>query len=105
MGKVPATIDPSGEGDEAESEKRSDEFFLTDEAGVNPEEVGGGGEEEEGHALFEGFHPCAWAWKFFDECGEDGEDEVGGCEAGGHGGEAGKELECGESHGCADGGT
>lgn len=95
MGEVPTAVDPCGGGDEAEAHEGGEEVFLADEAAIDPEEEAGGGEEEEGHGLLEGFHPWAGAGEFFYEGGEEGEDEVGECEAEGHEGEAGEKLEGG----------
>lgn len=78
---------------------------MADESAINPEQISGSGEEEEGHGLLEGLHPCTGAREHFHQGGEKREDEIGQREADGHEREASEKLEGWKSHRGSDGGS
>ena len=104
---APPAVDPEGHGEEHEAEEEEEDVLRVivriKEGHVYPEEVCGGAEDEEGHGLLEGFHPCSGFGKVFGQDGEGSQHDVGQGHAEPHHGEAEHDAQRGLEHGGADG--
>ena len=76
--------------------------FSIKEGYVNPEEVGGGAEHQEGHGLLEGFHPCAGFGQVSGQDGKGAQNDVGKGHSKPHHGQAEYDAQRRLEHGRAD---